>query len=127
MDAGEFSPTFDLSEDRHDYRVLADLPGLREGDLDVTWANGRLTITGFRPAPLVRPGDAYHLSERLYGSFSRAFEFPSDADGDRIRARLEAGVLAVVVPKRIASKSRHFVAVTLDRARALAERLHLGG
>ena len=73
------------------------------------------------------PGDAYYVSERRYGSFRRTFELPNDADGDRIRADLEGGVLTVVVPKRIGSKSRRFVAITLDRARALAERLHLGG
>jgi HSP20 family protein len=127
MDDSGFFPVFDLSEGQDSYRVLADLPGVHRADLDITWADGRLTITGSRPPPTDRPGAAYHVSERSYGSFNRAFVFPSDADGDRVRATLEAGVLRLIVPKRIESRPRRIVARTLDKARALAERLHLGG
>jgi len=88
------------------YVIEADLPGVKEGELDVTLEQNRLSITGKRSAETRKEGESYHLFERRYGSFTRTFSLPRVANADGIVARLDAGVLTVSVPKRAEAKAR---------------------
>jgi HSP20 family protein len=78
----------------------ADLPGVKEQDLEVTLTGNRLTIAGKREAEREEKTDTYYACERSYGSFSRSFTLPDGADGEHLRAELKDGVLAVAVPKK---------------------------
>lgn len=42
----------------------------------------------------------YHLSERHYGTFERAFNLPKGIDADKIDARFSKGVLSISLPKK---------------------------
>ena len=104
--ASAFAPAFEVKETNEAFVVRADLPGVDEKDLDVAIHNGVLTVSGSRQAEDRRDGESYALYERQYGSFTRSFALPDMADGERIEAKLDAGVLTLQIPKRAEAKPR---------------------
>jgi HSP20 family protein len=96
-----FSPAFDLLETTEQYLLLADLPGLGIGDLDIEVTAHSVTITGERDGEDFGAGIAGHALERRFGSFLRRFDFPEGVDGGKSRARMRNGVLTVEVPKQL--------------------------
>ncbi len=99
MPAG-FSPDFDICESHDKYVFKADLPGIREQDLEVTVTGNRLTVAGKREMDETKADERYYARERLYGSFTRSFTLPEGIDVDNIRTELREGVLSIEVPKK---------------------------
>ena len=99
-DYGLFAPSFDVKENKEGYVFRADLPGVREDDLEISLTGNRLTISGKREQEKREQGETYYATERSYGSFSRAFTLPDGTDGDNVKAELKNGVLQVTVPKK---------------------------
>lgn len=94
-----FCPSFDIRETTDAYVFEADVPGLREADLDINLTGNRLTISGKREAKGRQESGSYFALERSYGSFARSFNLPDGVDGDRIQADLNQGVLTLTLPK----------------------------
>jgi HSP20 family protein len=101
-----FAPSFEVKETVDQFVVRADLPGVEDKDLDVSLHNGVLSITGSRAGEQRQEGEAYYLYERQFGSFTRSFSLPDTADGDKVAAKLDAGVLTVTIGKRAEAKPR---------------------
>ena len=101
-----FAPTFEVKETNEAFTLKADVPGVEEKDLDVAIHNGVLTVSGHREAEERKEGESYALYERQYGSFTRSFSLPDIADSERIDAKLDKGVLTLVVPKKAEAKPR---------------------
>jgi HSP20 family protein len=101
-----FLPTFEVKETTDSFVVRADLPGVKDADLDISVHNGVLSISGARQAEERHEGESYYLYERQFGSFSRSFSLPDAADGEKIDARLEDGVLHLTIGKRVEAKPR---------------------
>jgi HSP20 family protein len=99
-DYGLFAPSFDVKENKEGYVFRADLPGVREDDLEISLTGNRLAISGKREQEKHEQGDTYYATERSYGSFSRAFTLPDGTDADSVKAELKNGVLQVIVPKK---------------------------
>jgi HSP20 family protein len=97
---GLFAPSFDVKENKEGYVFRADLPGVREEDLEISLTGNHLAISGKREQEKHEQGDTYYASERSYGSFSRAFTLPDGTDGENVKAELKNGVLQVIVPKK---------------------------
>lgn len=97
---------FDLSESDDGLEVTAELPGLDEKDIDVTLADGVLTIKGEKKAESETKKKDYHLSERSYGSFARSFRVPDSVDEAKVKAAFEKGVLSVTLPKQAEAKRK---------------------
>ena len=95
-----FAPSFDVKENKEGYLSRADLPGVKEEDLEISLTGNRLAISGKREAEKHEQGDTYYASERSYGSFSRAFTLPDGTDAENVKAELKNGVLQVIVPKK---------------------------
>jgi HSP20 family protein len=95
----QFMPSFDVRETGDRYIFKADLPGLRDSDVEISLDNNRLTISGHREAEEVNESDKYYAVERSTGSFHRSFTLPTGIDGDKVTAELKDGVLMVEVPK----------------------------
>jgi HSP20 family protein len=95
-----FVPRFDVKETKDAYVFKADLPGVREEDVEVSMSGNRLTVTGKRESESREGDETYYTSERSYGAFSRSFTLPDGVDGEKIRAEMKDGVLAVTVPKK---------------------------
>lgn len=98
--AGAFVPTVDVRETPDAYVFKADLPGVKEEDLDISLTGNRLTISGHRQDEKREEQDRYHCYECSYGSFSRSFGLPDGTDADNVKADMTGGVLTVTVPKR---------------------------
>jgi HSP20 family protein len=105
----QWAPALDVLQEDGDIVVRAELPGVKQEDVDVTFHNGVLTITGERKAEEQKEGSGYYVRERRYGSFRRSMTLPQGTDDSGISARFQDGVLEVRVkgaaavqePKRI--------------------------
>jgi HSP20 family protein len=104
--APAFVPAFEVKETADAFVLKADLPGVAEADLDISVHNGVLTISGSRQAEERKDGETYSLYERQFGAFSRGFSLHELADGERIEAKLESGVLRLTIGKKAEAKPR---------------------
>ena len=91
----------DIAESRDAIDVMAELPGVDEKDLDVTLANGLLTVRGEKKTERDEQDKDknWHVVERSYGSFSRAIPLPFDPDPAKVEAKFDKGVLHIHLPK----------------------------
>jgi HSP20 family protein len=103
---GGFAPALDLSETPEAYLIEAAVPGLKAENLNITFENGVLTISGEVKQSSETKERNYHRVERRYGRFSRSVGLPSTVRGDAIAAKLEDGVLHLNVPKAEEVKPR---------------------
>jgi HSP20 family protein len=101
-----FVPRFDVKENANAYVFKADLPGVKQDDLEITLSGHRLQISGKRETAREEKSDRYYAYECSYGSFSRSFTLPEDADVEKIGAALENGVLDITVAKKVGTESR---------------------
>lgn len=92
-------PAADLREDDEGFLLIVELPGVRREDVQVRMEHGILTLEGHRlPDPDAR--DADHLRvERVHGPFMRKFTIPGPVDEGRIAARMDRGVLEILLPR----------------------------
>jgi HSP20 family protein len=104
--ASAFVPAFEVKETNEAFILKGDLPGVAESDLDIAVHNNILTVSGSRQSEERKEGESYALYERQYGSFSRSFSLPDTADGERVEAKLDAGVLTLTIWKRAEAKPR---------------------
>lgn len=108
------SPKIDVAETKDALDVTAELPGVDEKDIEVTLADGVLTIRGEKKTERdeTDKDKSWHVIERSYGSFSRAFTLPFDADAGQVEAKFEKGVLRIHVPKPAqAAAKQHKIAI----------------
>ena len=101
-----FAPAFEVKETADAYVVHADLPGVREEDLDISLHNGVLSVSGTRKTEERKEGETYFVYERQYGQFSRSFALPETADPDKVEAKLDGGVLQMTIAKKVQAKPR---------------------
>ena len=94
-----FIPAFDILETDAFFGILADLPGIRQDDLEITRTASRITVIGRREPEPWGEGANYYALERTFGGFSRSFSLPAGACADQTSATLKDGVLTVMVPK----------------------------
>lgn len=93
------APASEASAAEDAYRIAMELPGVAETDIHLTVANGLVTVKGEKKSEREEKGDTWFFSERQFGSFSRSFRLPPDADAAGIAAALKDGVLTVTIPK----------------------------
>ncbi|WP_193370172.1 Hsp20/alpha crystallin family protein [Pelagibius marinus] len=89
----------DTSEDDKAYHVTAELPGMTEKDIEVTFADNMLTISGEKREEKEVKEENYHRRERSFGSFRRSFSLPSEVDEGKISAAFKDGVMTIDLPK----------------------------
>jgi HSP20 family protein len=105
---GPWAPAVDVRETKDSIEVVAELPGLRLEDVEVSIENNLLTIAGEKKQEVTEgnPEAEYHLVERRCGRFERSFTLPRTVDAAKISARFEHGLLTVMLPKAEAAKPR---------------------
>ena len=103
--AGVF-PLINLTENKDSYLVRAELPGVKGEELELQVTANNLAISGERKIAEVEEGARFHRKEREAGRFSRMIGLPGDIDPDKVDARLDNGILTVVVPKAEAAKPK---------------------
>ncbi len=95
-----FAPSFEVKETKDAYVFKADLPGIKEGDVDISLTANRLTVSGKREEEKRSDEERYYTYERSYGSFSRSFTLPEGIDLDHADADLTNGVLTISIAKK---------------------------
>ena len=101
-----WAPVLDVQEDKNEFRVRVEIPGLKREDIEVSIDDGALVISGERKVETVAEGTDVLRQERHYGKFSRALTLPSAVAADKIKASYKDGVLAVTLPKAEEAKPR---------------------
>ena len=96
---GMVVPSADLKEGDGEYTLTAELPGMAETDVDLSVANGMITVKGEKTEEKKDEKENYHLTERRYGAFQRSFRLPENVDEAKIKAAFDKGVLTVTMPK----------------------------
>ncbi len=103
--AGVF-PLINVTEDKDNYRVRAELPGLSADQLDISITGNSLAISGERKISEEDKEAKYHRRERESGKFSRMIELPDQVDGEKVAAQMANGILTVTLPKAETAKPR---------------------
>ena len=107
--AAAWAPSMDVLSQDGDLVVRAELPGMKQEDVDITIQNGVLTISGDHKVDQEEERGGYYVRERRRGSFRRSLTLPENVDESKVHARFQSGVLEVTVegaaavkePKRI--------------------------
>ena len=97
--ADTYNAKFEVKETKDAIVLLADVPGIKSEDIDVSYKGNVLTVTGKREQEKTTEDEAFHMVERSYGSFTRSFTLPEGVDAKRLDAELKDGVLTVTLPK----------------------------
>jgi len=95
----EWTPLVDITEDDKEYLIKAELPELKKEEVTVRVENGVLVLSGERKFEKEEKNKKYHRVERAYGSFTRSFSLPDDAEAAKVNAEFKDGVLKVHLPK----------------------------
>jgi HSP20 family protein len=96
---GAWAPAVDIFERQDHVVIRAEVPGIQKEAMDVRIENGVLTLQGERKEEKEVEDVNVHLTERVYGSFTRSFSLPTTVDATRVTAVYKDGVLEVTVPK----------------------------
>lgn len=89
-------PAIEITDEDRETKIVAELPGLEEKDIDLSLRDGILTIHGEK----TRKSHTPIYSERFHGQFTRAIELGPDIDPEKVRASFDEGILTVTVEKR---------------------------
>jgi len=100
-----YTPAVDIFETGNEITLLADMPGVRPGDLTIDLKEGVLTFSG-ESAPVVNENEVADFREFGAGRFYRQFSLSDKVDQDKIEAQLNDGVLRLVLPKAEAKKPK---------------------
>lgn len=95
----DWAPSCDISETDKEYHVYAELPKVNKDNVHVTLENGVLTIQGQRQEEKEDKGVKFHRRELSYGTFTRSFTMPDDADQQKIDASFKDGILDITINK----------------------------
>ena len=97
----------DVSEKDTDYRVLAEIPGVKKDEIQVDVEGDVVTISAeTRAEKDAKEGERVIHSERYYGKISRSFRLGQEVDQTKASAKYTDGVLELVLPKKAAANAK---------------------
>lgn len=106
-------PALEMTSGDKAYVLTAELPGMKEDDVELSVAEGVLTLKGEKRSETERKDEGYLLNERSYGSFERRITLPNDVEQDKIGAEFAKGVLTITLPRNAAAaESTRKIAIT---------------
>jgi HSP20 family protein len=106
MTVAQWFPLVDITEDDREYLIKAELPEVKKEEVKVTVENGVLTVSGERRFEKEEKERKYHRVERSYGSFTRSFSVPDDADDSKVSADFKDGILTIRLAKSEKARPR---------------------
>ena len=101
-----YTPAVDIHEDSERVLIRADLPGVKQDDLEVKVEGNILYLSGKRESVTEENAEGRYFTERCTGSFFRSFRLGPQVNPEGIQATLKEGVLTVELPKKEAAKPR---------------------
>jgi HSP20 family protein len=105
LNRGAWVPVVDVyTNGQHELVLKAELPDMKEEDIEVTVEGNTLTLSGEKKFDTEVTEDQFHRIERSHGSFGRTFALPPTVDTAKVSAQYKAGVLTVRLPLREEAK-----------------------
>ena len=95
----DWVPRVNVEELEDRFEITAEVPGMTKEDISIDLQENMLTIKGEKKIEKEQKDRNYHICERSYGTFQRAFTLPENVNIDGIEAEYDNGVLKVAVPK----------------------------
>ena len=102
-----YIPAVDIYESENEIVLLADMPGVAPGDVDVDLRDNQLTLLG--KVSLEEKPERVLLQEYGVGDFYRQFTLSSRIDQGKIEASMKDGVLTLTLPKAELAKPKKVV------------------
>jgi HSP20 family protein len=102
-----WTPALDLYEDKDNFTVKVELPGMKREDIDLSLHEGSLSVSGERKPEQKHSGKEVHRTERSFGRFQRTVGLPTPIAFDKVKAHYEDGILTVTLPKAEEAKPKH--------------------
>jgi HSP20 family protein len=104
---GSWAPAVDIySNGQHELVLKAELPDMKEEEIDLTVEDNTLTLRGERKLDTEVAEEQFHRIERSYGPFARTFALPPTVDAGKVSAEYKAGVLTIRLPLREEAKPK---------------------
>ncbi|RKY30318.1 MAG: Hsp20/alpha crystallin family protein [Candidatus Omnitrophota bacterium] len=103
---GVWVPSVDVIEDKDNIIITADLPGVKQSDMDISVVGDTLSIKGERKQEVEVKEKHSHRIERFYGSFARTLTIPDYVDSSKISATYKDGILKLKLPKTEKAKPK---------------------
>jgi len=100
----------DISENEREYKVMANLPGIAKENIKISFLKGQMTIETQIKEEKVETEQKVIRRERYCGIYQRFLYLPDNIEADKISAKMENGVLTVVIPK-IEVKKQSFITI----------------
>ena len=100
-----YKPSMDVVENKLEFIICLDLPGVDKKDVEVNCSDGILTIVGERKNKMNNNDKFYVWKENQHGTFKRFFELSNTIQEDKIKASFKNGILTLIVPKAEEVKS----------------------
>jgi HSP20 family protein len=94
-----WTPIVDIYETKDSVIIDAELPGMKQSDIEVNVSENMLTIKGEKKQEKETKEENFYRVERIYGMFSRTFTLPVGVHADKIKATYKDGVLKITLPK----------------------------
>lgn len=91
-------PPVNVAKENNSYVVMAEIPGMNPGNLDIKVEGDTLTLKGERQREKMPDGVSYHRKERATGTFQRSLTLPSKVEPDAVKASYTDGVLTITLP-----------------------------
>lgn len=101
-----WAPAIDLYEDKDNFIVKAEIPGVTKEDIEVSLHEGALSISGERKGEEKHQGSGVYRAERFLGRFQRTVNLPKAVDAEKVKATYNDGVLTITLPKTEEAKPK---------------------
>ncbi len=103
-----FSPHIDVDEDEKQVKIMAELPGLQENDVEIMYEPGQLILRGEKKEEERRESarGRGRYEERRYGAFERRIPLRAEVDEGQIQANFDRGVLTITLPKSAEARAQ---------------------
>lgn len=111
-----FHPAVSIRETKNDLIIEADIPGVKEEDIDVQIEDDKVILRGERKHKEETKKEDYYHMESSYGTFSRIITLPSYVNADKAQAEVKEGILEVKIPKVEQKKARKLAIKASDKA-----------
>lgn len=95
----DWQPSVDITEEDDKFLIKADIPGVKQSDIDVSLKGDVLTIKGQKKKEEEVKSKKYYRLERFSGTFTRSFILPDYVDSEKVSADYKDGTLNVLIPK----------------------------
>jgi HSP20 family protein len=93
------TPKIDIFEDESSYHLEAELPGIKEKDIDIQVDNHILSIKAKQEEKIEHKDKNYYRRERYYGEFQRSIHLPNNINSEKITADFKHGILHITILK----------------------------